>query len=167
MKICTKCRETKPLSEFYLHSSHRDGLSSHCKTCILEAAGEYYKSNQDKILEQKREYREANRDRIAEQDRERYEANRDRSTERQREYHEAMSTQVNGIRRRDNVDSIRNAMHHRQSWSATEDLIAERADLSAKEAAFMLSRSIGSVMARRFKLRSRATSTVRTEAGVS
>ncbi len=33
MKICTKCREEKPLSEFYASARHRDGRQSWCKAC--------------------------------------------------------------------------------------------------------------------------------------
>ena len=167
MKACTKCREVKPLSAFYRNASHEDGLTSACKLCEIERHREYREANRDRLAEQKREYREANRDRLAEQDREYYEANRDRIVERQCEYHEYISTQINRIRRRDNVTSIRNATHHHQPWSATEDLIAERADLSTKEVAFMLGRSIRSVTSRRFKLRSRATSTAETKAGAA
>ena len=33
MKQCTRCKTTKPLSEFYSSNTHRDGYMSHCKTC--------------------------------------------------------------------------------------------------------------------------------------
>lgn len=32
-KTCTKCAETKPLTEFHRNQRHADGLSSSCKEC--------------------------------------------------------------------------------------------------------------------------------------
>ena len=32
-KICTKCKEIKPLKDFSKSKNHKDGLSSHCKRC--------------------------------------------------------------------------------------------------------------------------------------
>ena len=37
MKLCSHCREQKPVSEFYACTSRPDGLSFRCKTCDLEA----------------------------------------------------------------------------------------------------------------------------------
>ena len=34
MKICTKCKLTKELSEFYKDNRKNDGLQSHCKKCF-------------------------------------------------------------------------------------------------------------------------------------
>jgi len=36
MKLCTKCKETKPLFSFSKCSGAKDGLQYHCKTCILD-----------------------------------------------------------------------------------------------------------------------------------
>ena len=32
-KVCSKCGKELPLSEFYSHSSTKDGLMNHCKGC--------------------------------------------------------------------------------------------------------------------------------------
>lgn len=40
-KQCTKCREWKPKTDFY--SSKRDGLQSHCKSCIRERISNRYR----------------------------------------------------------------------------------------------------------------------------
>ena len=191
MKTCTKCRETKPLIEFSRKSRNKDGLGSNCKLChnnrqrgyrkanrdkILERKREYYEANRDKILICKREYREANwdarreyheanRDKILEYHRLYHEDNRDKILERKREYYEAVSTQISARRRGEQRTSARNATHHHQPWSAAEDLIAGRADLTLKEVAHMLGRSISSVTTRRHRIRSRANSTIETEAG--
>jgi hypothetical protein len=39
-KRCSRCREIKPLSEFYAHPMHSDGLQSRCKECTKAAAME-------------------------------------------------------------------------------------------------------------------------------
>lgn len=41
MKICSKCNQSKSLDEFYKGSSTKDGLKSHCKTCINQHMLDY------------------------------------------------------------------------------------------------------------------------------
>jgi len=50
MKTCTKCKEIKPLTEFYVHAKgKRPGLySARCKTCEADRMREYYRKNKDK-----------------------------------------------------------------------------------------------------------------------
>ena len=43
MKVCTKCKEALPLSEFRKQSSTKDGLKYCCKECDNKAAKSYYK----------------------------------------------------------------------------------------------------------------------------
>ena len=33
-KVCTKCKEEKPVTEFYKHPTCKDGLQSRCKSCV-------------------------------------------------------------------------------------------------------------------------------------
>ena len=42
-KLCRKCKEWKPESEFHKNASCKDGLAVSCKTCKAEAAREYRK----------------------------------------------------------------------------------------------------------------------------
>ncbi len=42
-KLCRKCEEWKPESEFHKNSSCKDGLAVSCKICKAEAAREYRK----------------------------------------------------------------------------------------------------------------------------
>ncbi len=42
-KLCRKCKEWKPESEFHKNTSSKDGLAGSCKTCKAEAAKEYRK----------------------------------------------------------------------------------------------------------------------------
>lgn len=43
-KICSKCKETKPISEFYKDFPTPDGMSYLCKNCAREARRAYYNS---------------------------------------------------------------------------------------------------------------------------
>lgn len=42
-KLCRKCKEWKPESEFHKNASCKDGLAGSCKTCKANAAREYRK----------------------------------------------------------------------------------------------------------------------------
>ena len=68
-KTCTKCNETKPVSEYYKRGKRRDGSQkyrSECKGCNKKIAAEYYDSNQESIKAKTRAYHHANRDKIVE-----------------------------------------------------------------------------------------------------
>ena len=48
MKICPRCKEEKPLSEFYKNKRNKDGLQHACKVCKSVYDSKYYKENIDK-----------------------------------------------------------------------------------------------------------------------
>lgn len=59
MKICNKCKEDRPLSEFYSNKKSRDGLSYSCKSCTKEYESNRYldpKTRQDKLSYEKKKY---------------------------------------------------------------------------------------------------------------
>jgi 5-methylcytosine-specific restriction endonuclease McrA len=58
MKVCSKCKEEKDISEFCKDSSKPDGLYSSCKSCQKS----YRKSNKKKIAETNKVWRDKNRD---------------------------------------------------------------------------------------------------------
>jgi hypothetical protein len=47
---CTKCGETKPLSEFAVDRSKGDGLKSWCKACDNARSRAYYAANRERVL---------------------------------------------------------------------------------------------------------------------
>jgi hypothetical protein len=50
MKICSKCKIEKELSEFDFQQNTKDNLSSYCKTCLIEYRKLYYFKNKEKNL---------------------------------------------------------------------------------------------------------------------
>lgn len=54
MKICTKCKIEKELSEFGKNRKFKDGLKYNCKECCKEFFNKYYDKNKEKILNKAR-----------------------------------------------------------------------------------------------------------------
>jgi len=50
MKKCSKCVKTKPLCEFSINKTHKDGRSYRCKECQREYSCNYYKQNKEKHI---------------------------------------------------------------------------------------------------------------------
>jgi hypothetical protein len=54
MKTCTKCGETKPLSEFYIDRAKPDGKRNFCSTCDKEKSKNYREKFPEKSKDQVR-----------------------------------------------------------------------------------------------------------------
>lgn len=48
MKICRKCKQSKPLTDFHKRSSAKDGLQSLCKTCNIERVKVWQSENPER-----------------------------------------------------------------------------------------------------------------------
>ena len=55
MKICRKCGELKPLSDYYRHSAMGDGYLNFCKECVKERVTNHRKRNVERIRKYDRE----------------------------------------------------------------------------------------------------------------
>lgn len=97
-KTCSKCGETKELSEFSRDKSCKDGLQRRCRACqaawyldnrkkVSESRRAYYEANKEAYAERARRNREDNKEAYAERDREYAESNRERISERKRLYY--------------------------------------------------------------------------------
>ena len=84
-KKCYKCKETKPVSEFYKNKSKRDGWCDQCKSCEKE----YLNKPETKELRRRiaKEYREKNRDKIRAYDRSLYDKIKDQRKEYRERYY--------------------------------------------------------------------------------
>ena len=49
-KVCIKCKEPKPLTDFHINRTRKDGLQSSCKVCQLEYNRTYYHRYTKKVL---------------------------------------------------------------------------------------------------------------------
>ena len=65
-KVCSTCKEEKPLSAFHKDRCRKDGLRFECKSCKNKKSKKHYQENRDVILERKKEYRQENRDAVLE-----------------------------------------------------------------------------------------------------
>lgn len=179
MKTCCTCRAVKAITEFSKSARRKDGLYPRCKGCCRS----YYERNRDRISKIHSEYREQNRESALtyarsyyaenreemnrrsrmnyEQNRERYaeqhaqyrDRNREEILTKKREYSRSVAGQVNARMQCDNSLAISRATHHGLPWAPAEDVLIIRDDLTEKEKAFALCRSIYSVRSRRKKLR--------------
>ena len=60
MKTCTKCQETKELTEFHKHPDGKDGLSAQCKSCFYQYTVEWRKKNREYFNAYQRDYKAKN-----------------------------------------------------------------------------------------------------------
>lgn len=54
MKYCYKCQTEKPLLEFSINKTRKDGLSSQCRSCHKVMRRKHYENNKHKIYKQVR-----------------------------------------------------------------------------------------------------------------
>lgn len=80
-KTCTKCGETKPISEFNKRSSASDGLSPHCRVCKAEYDRQYRLNNPEKVKAGKARAYQANKKHYDQKTREWVKNNPDRRKE--------------------------------------------------------------------------------------
>ena len=84
-KICTVCKQEKPLTEFSFRKD-TNKYRNQCKECKSLKYKKYYSKNRDEILIKKREYRFDNIDKFKMKDKKYYEENSEAIKERRREY---------------------------------------------------------------------------------
>lgn len=78
MKTCTKCHQTKLISEFGKQSGRKDGLRSNCKECCNAATAKWAKENPERCSEKAAKWAKENHKRKTESVAEWAKANKDR-----------------------------------------------------------------------------------------
>jgi len=58
-KTCTKCNQTKPISEFHKNKKLKDGVNVWCKTCTKDYRKSYNKNTKEKRATKSKQYRDS------------------------------------------------------------------------------------------------------------
>ena len=112
-KICTKCKEEKPLDCFHRNKRKPLGKESRCKNCInndprkKERGKRYYEENKEALRDQKKIYYATNKEKIALRDKIYAAKNKDKISARQKAYREKHREELNAYTkkwREDNRD---------------------------------------------------------------
>ena len=156
-KTCTKCKETKQLSEFYKNRSKKGGVSQECIKCDNERSHRYYEANKDKIRDTVRRYREANKEKIAEYSRKYHKDNKKKLAESNRTW---QSENKASIRRRQDryfqemnersLELANRKWHPWEDWE--EEFVLSDNGLTNYQKAVKLGRSFVSVKEKKYQL---------------
>lgn len=87
MKVCSKCKEEKPLSEFTKNKASKDGHFTQCKQCKRSIANAKRLANVDSMRKRDREYRANNKEAKALSDKKYREANKEKLAAQKVIYH--------------------------------------------------------------------------------
>ena len=90
-RVCRKCGQEKPLSEFVKDKTCALGYSHTCKQCNAERNRKWRAANPEKVLEYKRKRYAANPEKVREYKRKRYAANPEKVREYNRKWREILS----------------------------------------------------------------------------
>jgi len=81
MKVCSRCKVEKNLSDFQKNRTMKDGYAYSCKECSALYYIKYKEGKKDKLYEYYKKYREENRDRKREIAKKYYHKNKDKINE--------------------------------------------------------------------------------------
>lgn len=65
-KKCSKCNQTKSITEFNKNSRNKDGLGAWCRECGKQRSSQYYTQNKEKAKAYSRKYRKDHPEQVAE-----------------------------------------------------------------------------------------------------
>lgn len=144
-KVCGRCKEEKPTSDFGKDRTRKDGIRNTCKDCTREDGRkyrensqekirEYRKNNREKAREYNRKYRENNQEKVREQARKSREKSRDYRVAKQREY----------LRKRHEISAAMATKSGRWSQEEVDLLIELRKTRTVYQCSIELGRKYGS-----------------------
>ena len=90
-RVCRKCGQEKPLSEFVKDKTCALGYSHTCKQCNAERNRKWRAANPEKVREYNRKWCAANPEKVREYKRKRYAANPEKVLEYNRKWREILS----------------------------------------------------------------------------
>ena len=109
-KKCLKCCEEKPLTDFYKDRRAKDGLFSHCKSCVKK----YYKENKQAIIERTKKYQQENKEAIRERKKKYNKENKEAIREKKKKYYQDNKEYFNKYRQ-ENKEARR---EYEKKWRA-------------------------------------------------
>lgn len=86
MKICSKCKIEKELSEFGVRIKNTDGLQGQCFPCVAERIRNTRSKKADQYKTKRKAYKEANKEKISLQNKEYEKKNKEKISKRKREF---------------------------------------------------------------------------------
>ena len=100
MKICNKCKTSKPRGEFNKSKQREDGRQTMCRCCakqyreankdaIAAYHKQHYQTNKEAILERHKQHHQANKDIINERKKQHYQTNKEEILERHKQWNQA------------------------------------------------------------------------------
>lgn len=141
MKLCPKCRESKPYEQYYKARKSKDGLQGYCKSCVStlstkrvayrksyrevnkvkEAAYKkfYREKNKESITESSRIYRDSNRETVRASQQRYKESNYDKVLESSRKYRERNKPKYAAYRSKRRAQELQ----AQPPWLSKEDLL--------------------------------------------
>ncbi len=119
-KICTKCNEVKPLSDYSAKFDGKYGYNSRCKVCELLRGKKYKEENKEKISRKNKIYNKKNKKKLVKARKVYYLKNREKELERsskwKRENRESERVRINEWRKENPIkaktSSKREAKEH-------------------------------------------------------
>lgn len=98
-KICIKCNQSKPISEFYKRKDNKSGFRNDCKKCNIKQRikrhqinkkrqTEYYQNNKNTIKEKQIKYYQDNRQKILKHNKKYYKKNKEKISKQKEQYYQ-------------------------------------------------------------------------------
>lgn len=100
MKTCSKCKESKPVTEFNKCKSNKDGLAYACKTCKREIDRIYRQKNKDALKKKKSKYYFDNKEQINSKHAQYYQDNKEEIKSKAKEYRDNNRDKINAYFRK-------------------------------------------------------------------
>ena len=137
LKECSKCGETKPVSEYYKRKSSRDGLTARCKFCSSAACQRYYKINKKKIKQQRAIFHENNPEKKREWKKRSYWKHREKNRESERNYYQKNKASI-ALRKRAWLDAREAAVYKLENKVTNKIYIGQSTAYESRWAAHKL-----------------------------
>ena len=115
-RVCRKCGQEKPLSEFVKDKTCALGYSHTCKQCNAERNRKWRAANPEKVLEYNRKWRAANPEKVLEYNRKWCAANPEKVLEYKRKRYAANPEKVREYKRKRYAANPEKVLEYNRKW---------------------------------------------------